>query len=64
MKIGDWVCWYRCSPSETLGGIIVDGPLKGTNGELAEPRYAVAWFAAKETMWHLGIYLKVLSENR
>ena len=64
MKIGDWVVWHRCRPSESRGGIIVDGPFKGTSEDQVEPRYAVAWFEAQETMWHLGIYLKVLSENR
>jgi hypothetical protein len=64
MKIGDWVVWHTTLPSESRGGIIVDGPRKGTSGDLVEPRYAVAWFEAQETMWHLGVYLKVVSENR
>ena len=63
MKIGDWVVWHR-SPRESRGGIIVDGPLKGTSGDQVEPRYAVTWLESQETLWHLGSYLRVLSENR
>ena len=62
MKIGDMVRWnggddLTGAPPDT--GIIVDGPRWGT------PRsYAVAWFDAKTTFWHLDFNLETLSEAR
>jgi hypothetical protein len=67
VKIGDMVMWggsedLRAPRPDT--GIIVDGPRDGCSGESPATSYAVAWFDAKTTFWHLDFNLELLSENR
>ena len=65
MKIGDLVAWRQGrGQGRGQAGIIVSGPLKGTSGERPAKRYAVAWLHSQETLWHLDIYLELLSESR
>ena len=77
VKIGDLVKWgglhsrnegWSGERSDT--GIIVDGPRdeearEGSDDEDSPATsYAVAWFDAKTTFWHLDFNLELLSENR
>ena len=67
MKIGDLVRWngttdFTVARPDT--GIVVDGPRSGASGESPTTSYAIAWFDAKETFWHLNFNLELLSENR
>jgi len=67
MKIGDLVKWRASQAERGLlldTGIIVDGPRDGYSGESPAISYAVAWFDAKTTFWHLDFNLETLSENR
>ena len=70
MKIGDLVKWHTENDSvvshrdRSDTGIIVDGPRDGCSGESPAISYAVAWFDAKTTFWHLDFNLELLSENR
>jgi hypothetical protein len=67
MKIGDLVRWHAektTPPYRRDTGIIVDGPRDGCSGESPAISYAVAWFDAKTTFWHLDFNLEILSENR
>ena len=67
MKIGDMVKWVG-TPDWTVTrpdtGIIVDGPRDGCSGDSPAISYAVAWFDAKTTFWHIDFNLETLSENR
>ena len=67
MKIGDMVRWrgendLRAPRPAT--GIIVDGPRDGCSGDSPATSYAVAWFDAKTTFWHIDFNLETLSENQ
>jgi hypothetical protein len=73
VKIGDLVKWngsidYTVARADT--GIVVDGPRdeearEGSDDEESPATsYAVAWFDAKTTFWHLDFNLEILSENR
>jgi len=70
VKIGDLVKWHTENDSvvshrdRSDTGIIVDGPRDGCSGESPAISYAVAWFDAKTTFWHLDFNLELLSENR
>ena len=67
MKIGDLVKWngtFAQSRARRDTGIIVDGPRAGCSGESPATSYAVAWFDAKTTFWHLDFNLETLSEDR
>ena len=68
MKIGDLVRWHAEESPRPFArrdtGIIVDGPRDGCSGESPAIAYAVAWFDAKATFWHLDFNLETLSENR
>ena len=64
MKIGDLVKMKIDHYIEGELGIIVDGPRDGCSGESPAISYAVAWFDAKTTFWHLDFNLETLSENR
>ena len=69
MKIGDLVKWdglysrgdgWSGERSDT--GIIVGGPRDGCSGDSPATSYAVAWFDAKTTFWHLDFNLELLSD--
>ena len=67
MKVGDLVKWigstdFTATRPDT--GIVVDGPRDGYSGDSRATSYAVAWFDAKTTFWHLDFNLEILSENR
>ena len=67
MKIGDLVEWSGSADLRGVRpdrGIIVEGPRDGCSGESPATSYAVAWFDAKTTFWHLDFNLELLSENR
>jgi hypothetical protein len=64
MKIGDLVKMKIDHYIEGELGIIVEGPRDGCSGESPAIAYAVAWFDAKATFWHLDFNLETLSENR
>ena len=70
MKIGDLVKMKIDHYIEGCFGIIVDGPRdeearEGSDDEESPATsYAVAWFDAKTTFWHLDFNLEILSENR
>ena len=64
MKIGDLVKMKIDHHIEGELGIIVDGPRDGCSGESPAISYAVAWFDAKATFWHLDFNLEIINENR
>ena len=72
MKIGDLVKWHTENDSvvshrdRSDTGIIVDGPRELDDDFSGHPAisYAVAWFDAKTTFWHLDFNLETLSEDR
>jgi len=70
MKVGDLVKWHTENDSvvshrdRSDTGIIVEGPRDGCSGDSRAISYAVAWFDAKTTFWHLDFNLETLSENR
>jgi len=70
MKIGDLVKWNDSTVARPDTGIVVDGPRdeearEGSDDEDSPATsYAVAWFDAKTTFWHLDFNLELLSENR
>jgi len=64
MKIGDLVKMKIDHYTEGELGIIVDGPRDGCSGDSPAISYAVAWFDAKTTFWHLDFNLEIINENR
>lgn len=64
MKIGDLVKMKIDHYIEGELGIIVGGPRDGVVGDPFAISYAVAWFDAKTTFWHLDFNLEIINENR
>jgi hypothetical protein len=66
VKIGDLVKMKIDHYIEGELGIIVDGPRDDLLAVRESPAisYAVAWFDAKTTFWHLDSNLETLSEDR